>query len=128
MHDPDLILDIEVLRKLEAIMPQERVMMLAGSFLRGLVARAGRIAALVESGNLHGLGREAHDLKSTSGSFGARRLQYLGEQLETACRETDVDGVHRHAAAVTATLPDTLAAVLHHYPQAQIASEADESE
>jgi HPt (histidine-containing phosphotransfer) domain-containing protein len=128
MHDPDLILDIEVLRKLEAIMPQERVMMLAGSFLRGLVARAGRIAALVEGGDLHGLGREAHDLKSTSGSFGARRLQYLGEQLETACRDRDLDSVQRHAAAAAAALPDTLAAVLQHYPEAQISSEADESE
>jgi HPt (histidine-containing phosphotransfer) domain-containing protein len=128
MENSDLILDLEALRKLEVIMPQDRVIVLAGSFLKGLVARAGRIATLAEAGNFPGLGREAHDLKSTSGSFGARRMQYLGEQLEAACREDDMAAVRRHTAAITDTLPKTVDAILHHYPKAQLASEADDLE
>ena len=44
------------------------------------------------------LAREAHDLKGTSGNFGARRLQALAEQLEAACKRGDGD-------QVTALLP-----------------------
>jgi HPt (histidine-containing phosphotransfer) domain-containing protein len=128
MANSDIILEIEVLRKLEIIMTQDRVIVLAGSFLKGLVARAGRIAALVDVGNFLGLSREAHDLKSTSGSFGARRLQYLGEQLEAACRDDDMAAVRLHTAAIADALPKTVEAILQYYPKAQSASESDDLE
>ena len=89
MPDSDLILDIEVLGKLASIMPEDRLIMLAASYLNGLVARAGRITALAAGGDLARLAREAHDLKSTSGTFGATRVQMLTEQLERACQAED---------------------------------------
>jgi|GEM_PF-5353616 HPt (histidine-containing phosphotransfer) domain-containing protein len=127
MEDSDLILDAEVLGKLETIMTRDRVIALAESFLNGVIARAGRIAVLTVAGDLARLGREAHDLKSTSGSFGARRLQYLSEQLEAACREDDLAAAGRHAGAIAAVLPDTLEAVLFRYPQVQLDADSDSS-
>ena len=44
---------------------------------------------MAEQGDLRGLATEAHDLKSTSGAFGAIRLQRLAEQLERACAGKD---------------------------------------
>jgi Hpt domain len=120
MEDSDLVLDVEVLRKLETIMSRDRLVTLASSYLNGVVARGGRIAALAAGRDLVGLGREAHDLKSTSGSFGAQRLQRLGEKLETACREGDLAAAGALAVAVSAVLPDTLEAVLRRYPEVQI--------
>ena len=97
-------------------MPHERLIALASSYLNGLLARAGRIAALSASGELKLLAREAHDLKSTSGSFGARRLQYLGETLETACRDLDHAAAGSLAATIAAVVPETVTAVLRCHP------------
>lgn len=116
IQDPDLILDVEVLATLASIMPHERLLTLASSYLNGLLARAGRIAALSASGELKLLAREAHDLKSTSGSFGARRLQYLGENLETACRDQDHATAGSLAATIAAVVPETVTAVLRCHP------------
>jgi HPt (histidine-containing phosphotransfer) domain-containing protein len=114
--DPDLILDPEVLATLATIMSHERLIALASSYLNGLIARAGRIAALAATGELGLLGREGHDLKSTSGSFGARRLQYLGETLEAACRDQNRSRIAPLAAEIARVVPETVTAVLRRYP------------
>lgn len=97
-------------------MERDKLMLLAASFLTGLAQRTSRIAAQAQRGALETLVREAHDLKSTAGSFGARRMQYLGAQLEAACRDSDRAAVDQYAAAITAILPETRAALLAHYP------------
>jgi HPt (histidine-containing phosphotransfer) domain-containing protein len=125
-EDSALILDIQVLDKLESIMPRDRLIVIASSFLNGVIARADRIATLAADQNFERLGREAHDLKGTSGSFGARRLQYLSEQLEAACRDSDLAAAKELAAAITAVLPETLQAVLRRYPQVRFVVEPDE--
>jgi two-component system sensor histidine kinase/response regulator len=122
-----LILELEVLDKLESIMPWDRLIVIASSFLNGVIARVDRIATLAADHNFERLGREAHDLKSTSGSFGARRLQYFSEQLEAACHDSDLSTALELAAAITAVLPDTVQAVLRRYPQVQFVVEPDEA-
>jgi hypothetical protein len=117
MQNRELLLDISILDTLASIMPHERLIALAGSYLNGLIARGGRIAALAIQDDLTLLAREAHDLKSTSGSFGARRLQYLGESLEAACREGDAAAAGTIAATIAATVPETVEAVLRRYPE-----------
>ncbi|MBV9509877.1 MAG: response regulator [Caulobacteraceae bacterium] len=57
-----------------------------------------RIEFLAVDEDLAAIAAEAHDLKSTSGTFGARRLQRLAEQLEIAGKAKD-------AAAVARLLP-----------------------
>jgi HPt (histidine-containing phosphotransfer) domain-containing protein len=121
-----VILDLETLGKLASIMPHDKLVMLASSYLSGLVARGLRIDALIETCDLVMLGREGHDLKSTSGSFGARRLQSLGETLETVCREQDVEAVRAVVAAIAVALPDTVEATLRHYPEIQLDAAAGE--
>jgi hypothetical protein len=120
MQGSDLILDVEVLHKLETIMPRDRLVTLATSYLNGVIARGGRISAFAVGRDLVGLGREAHDLKSTSGSFGARRLQALGERLETACRDGNLAATGELAGAIAAVLPETIEAVLRRYPEVQL--------
>jgi HPt (histidine-containing phosphotransfer) domain-containing protein len=116
MQDPELILDVEVLTTLASIMSHERMITLISSYLNGLLARAGRIAALSAGGELRLLAREAHDLKSTSGSFGARRLQYLGETLEAACRDQVHAAIGPLAAEIARAVPETVTAVLRCHP------------
>jgi HPt (histidine-containing phosphotransfer) domain-containing protein len=118
--DSNVILDLETLGKLASIMPHDKLVMLASSYLSGLLARGIRIDALMETGDLVMLGREGHDLKSTSGSFGARRLQSLGETLETVCRDQDVEAARMIVAAIAVALPDTIEATLRHYPEIRL--------
>jgi HPt (histidine-containing phosphotransfer) domain-containing protein len=120
MPDRDLILDLEVLDKLASIMPRDKLVMIATSYLNSVIARVGRISAMAAVDDLVGLARETHDLKSTSGSFGARRLQALAAKLETACHDNDPVAARVIAHAVTAALPDAVDAVRHRYPEIQL--------
>src|ERR1700733_1761115 len=63
MQNRELLLDISTLDTLASIVPHDRLIALAGSYLNGLIARAGRIAALAARDDLALLAREAHDLK-----------------------------------------------------------------
>jgi HPt (histidine-containing phosphotransfer) domain-containing protein len=48
-----------------------------------------RIEAGAETLDFNAIRREAHDLKSNSGTFGAMRVFVLAEQLERACQSSD---------------------------------------
>jgi len=93
---PDI--DETPLDGLAALMSAERFHAMLDMYLTAARERLSRMEVMAEQQDLTGLGGEAHDLKSTSGSFGARRLQGLAEQLETACRTGD-------ARAVAALMP-----------------------
>ncbi len=74
---------------LARMLPAERLQRVVDSYLDGSRNRLTRIEDLVQSGDLVSLAREAHDLKGTSGNFGALRLQAMAEQLERACLARD---------------------------------------
>ena len=74
---------------LARMLPPERLQKVVDSYLDGSRGRLTRIEELVQSGDLVSLAREAHDLKGTSGNFGALRLQAMAEQLERACLARD---------------------------------------
>ena len=82
-------IDVAKLEGLARMLPPERLRKVVESYLDGSRARLGRIEDLVSSGDLASLAREAHDLKGTSGNFGALRLQAMAEQLERACLARD---------------------------------------
>ena len=71
------------------MLPPDRLRKVISSYLDGSRARLLRIQELVHTGDLASLAREAHDLKGTSGNFGACRLQAMAEQLERACLAQD---------------------------------------
>ena len=84
---PDI--DHDKLEALARMLPPDRLRKVVESYLDGSRARLGRIEELVRTGDLASLAREAHDLKGTSGNFGAQRLQAMAEQLERACLARD---------------------------------------
>ena len=71
-------------------------------YLIGAENRMDRIEGCAEDMDLAAMAAEAHDLKSTSGNFGARRVQFLAERLEDACKADDTATV----AALTLAIRD----------------------
>ncbi|MBV9510992.1 MAG: response regulator, partial [Caulobacteraceae bacterium] len=72
-----------------------------------------RIEILAVDRDLAAIGAEAHDLKSTSGTFGARRLQRLGEHLEAAGKTNDLAAVERLLPALRRDGERVLAIISH---------------
>ncbi|HYC02266.1 MAG TPA: response regulator [Azospirillaceae bacterium] len=97
-----VLFDEAPLGELEALAEQE----MFEELVRGMVAngnrRLDRLAALGPAGDLQALRREAHDLISTAGTAGLRRLQQLGERLHEAAADGDTGTAQAVAAeAVT---------------------------
>jgi signal transduction histidine kinase/CheY-like chemotaxis protein len=92
--------DDNALDGLARLMPAERFQALLDIYLKAARERADRMDALAAAGDLPSLARESHDLKSTSGAFGARRLQHLGERLETASKAGDATATEALMAEV----------------------------
>ncbi len=99
-HDGDL-LDEGTLVQLAHDAGAEAVGDLLATFLKEMEDRVGEMVSLAEQGAVEALGRNAHSLKSSSGSFGARRMQEVAAAIEQACSE----GRNSEACALTATLP-----------------------
>ncbi len=98
--DADL-LDEATLAQLAHDAGPEAVGELLETFLKEMEDRVDDMVSLAQKGAVEALGRNAHSLKSSSGSFGARRMQEVAAAIEQACSE----GRDSEACALTATLP-----------------------
>ncbi|CAO3371951.1 PAS-domain containing protein [Azospirillum argentinense] len=93
------VLDMEVLRQLAQDLDAELLADVIRQFVEETLERAERIArggTAAADGNpadLAGLAKEAHTLKSTAGTFGARDLSAAARALELACRSNAVGEV-----------------------------------
>lgn len=94
-------LDIQALHQLEADTDRELLARIIGLFIDETTARLDHIAKAGETGDWQRLQREAHTLKSSAATFGAKRLQDHARRLDEACRSGDHDTVR----ALTGTLP-----------------------
>jgi HPt (histidine-containing phosphotransfer) domain-containing protein len=74
---------------LARMLPPDRMRKVVESYLSAAVERLQRIESLMRTEDFVSVAREAHDLKGTSGNFGALRLQAMAEQLERACLACD---------------------------------------
>jgi CheY-like chemotaxis protein/HPt (histidine-containing phosphotransfer) domain-containing protein len=92
------VLDAGHLDTIREILPSAEFIDLVGAFLVGAEARLDRLARLVAAGGLADAARELHDIVSTAGNFGARRMETLARRMEAACRAGD-------AAAAEAEMP-----------------------
>jgi len=90
MLDAEL-LDTEVLGQLALDLDAELLADVIREFVEETLARAERIAA--SGADLASLAKEAHTLKSTAGTFGARYLSAAARALELACRDKAVGEV-----------------------------------
>ena len=113
---PDL--DPAQLEDLAQVLKPDQVLTLAQSYCAAtadLLATLDRAAADADWAQLREL---AHDLKGTSGSFGACRLQHLAEALEDCCVEEQgaeasacVAAMHRALAGARSAIETQLAAL-----------------
>ncbi|OYD86244.1 PAS-domain containing protein [Azospirillum brasilense] len=93
------VLDMEVLQQLAQDLDAELLADVIRQFVEETLERAERIArggAEAAGGgpaDLAGLAKEAHTLKSTAGTFGARDLSAAARALELACRSNAVSEV-----------------------------------
>ncbi|MBK3778306.1 response regulator [Azospirillum brasilense] len=97
---PELgVLDMEVLQQLARDLDAELLADVLRQFVEETLERAERIAhggaeaAVGGPAELAGLAKEAHTLKSTAGTFGARDLSAAARALELACRSNAVGEV-----------------------------------
>jgi signal transduction histidine kinase/CheY-like chemotaxis protein len=81
--------DDEQLDSIQEIVAPATFIDLVSSFLDGAAARVALTEQLARAGDLGQLARTAHDLVSTAGNFGARRLAYIARQLDAAARDDD---------------------------------------
>ena len=72
------------LQELAAVLPAEQVLALARSYQVAVEAILSRLNEAAAGGDFDTIRLEAHNLRGTSGSFGARHLQGLAEDLELA--------------------------------------------
>jgi HPt (histidine-containing phosphotransfer) domain-containing protein len=96
----EVMFDPGPLDQLADYAPPEVMRELLDEMIASGLARLDRVRDLVAAGDLAGLKREGHDLVSTAGSAGLRRLQQRGRALEDACRAGDAALARRRAEAV----------------------------
>lgn len=90
-HEPEehVELDTEKLDALAKVLPPDRYNAMLLAYLSNTRGTVQRIEAAAEKLDFNAIRREAHDLKSNSGTFGAVRVFTLAEQLERACQASD---------------------------------------
>ncbi|SNS72381.1 MULTISPECIES: response regulator [unclassified Azospirillum] len=84
-------IDEAAILQIQALMPPPQFTTLMGNFLANSRQRLARVEAARLSGDLGALGRDLHDLISTTGSFGCRDLVVLGREVEAALRAGQPD-------------------------------------
>ena len=85
--DETPVLNRDILDTLSKGLGGEQMTNLIGQCVDNLRTSLDRIVELGIAGDLGAVEHRAHDLKSSSGGFGAVRLQRHAEALELACRE-----------------------------------------
>jgi PAS domain S-box-containing protein len=103
------VLDASALGQLEADTDPTVVQELVKTFIVETVERLERIAQAAATRDIATLEREAHALKSSSGTFGAKALQARAGEIEAACRGREIE----RAQALTDGLRPLAAASAH---------------
>ena len=83
--DDGEVLDNAIVNQLEQAAGPAATGELIDIFLNEMSARVRRMATSAADGDTAALGEDAHALKSSSGTFGACRLQNLAAAIEGAC-------------------------------------------
>lgn len=110
----ETLADREVLRQLQDDAGPALVSELIASFMNETDERILRMQEAMRSGDLDSVAAEAHAMKSSSGTFGALRLQVLVQRLEAAANVNDAD----LAAELLGRVPDLVAESWSEYARA----------
>ena len=85
--DDTPVVDRGVLDELSEALGEDMIPDLIRQSIDDMRTNVTRMVALAEAADLVAGQRQAHDLKGTSGGFGAIRLQRLAQALDIACKE-----------------------------------------
>ena len=99
------------LDSIRQVLPPREFVQLISDFLDGAAERLLQIERLVGSGDFATLFREAHDMVSTAGNFGARRVEGVARQLEAAAKNEDGAAVAEAAATLRRESDEALTAI-----------------
>jgi two-component system, sensor histidine kinase and response regulator len=102
------------LDSIRQILPQREYVQLIGDFLDGAAERLARIVEVAATDDFTALFREAHDMVSTAGNFGARRLEATARQLEAAARSQDRPAIDAAVASLRHEGIEALGAIREH--------------
>ena len=115
----DEIIDTTVVGALAARIGAIKTGELVDLYVTDLRDRIGRVTDAVTARDVNALRREAHDLRSTSGSLGLTRLFALGEAIQAATLEGNEEVAFATAAKVADVSELTIAALLAADPRRQ---------
>jgi len=108
------IIDADTVTMLRSFLPQGRFNNLLGRYLKEAETQTPLLERLVLAESVEEIGREAHKIISSAGTFGARRVQHLAQRLQSACRNARLSEIPelvgrlgRASAEASAVLRDT---------------------
>ena len=96
--------DIARLEALRRLIGDEEFRRLADKFLVDMAGRIDSMTRLGAAGDVVALGRAAHTLRGTAGSYGFATVAALAGRLEAACEAAQPDGVAGALRALDAGL------------------------
>ena len=108
-------LDPQVLRRLEADTNPVLLRRVINLFIDETTTRLRDIAAARAVGDWQRLQREAHILKSSAGTLGAKRLQEYARRLDHTCRNGDLVTAHHLAESIDKVAALALEALTRYY-------------
>jgi PAS domain S-box-containing protein len=97
-----VVLDQSHLEALSSHLPADDVRHLLDLLPAQLDAQISSIEALLATGDLATLAREAHSLAGAASNYGALKLSRFAREIEAACEDANVDGVARRAERLAA--------------------------
>lgn len=86
---PSDVLDLDCLAQMVTALDAETAVVLVDGFVEEMIARADRIGDAAASGDGEALAREAHALKSSAGTYGAREVNGLASAIERGAKAGD---------------------------------------
>ena len=110
------VLDRSLVEQLEVALGRSSVVELVQLFLETTVERLQALDQAITTGDVIAIRSEAHDLKSTSGNLGARRLWAQARALEVAARDEAIEVVRDLATPIRAQFDAVQAAFGARYP------------
>jgi len=106
---PKDVINMAILDELEITVGADNLAELLEQHISDARERMEKMRFSARKGDVNSLGQESHNLKSTSGSFGAKRVQLLAQEIETASKNQRQD----KAFDLVPKLAEELDAALH---------------
>jgi CheY-like chemotaxis protein len=104
-----MVLDHSHLEALSGHLPADDMRQLLALFPGQLDAQISSIEALLTTGDLATLAREAHSIAGAASNYGAFKLSRVARDIEAACKGGNVEGVARLAECLVPTSEEACA-------------------